>query len=283
MELADRLKPPSGWRGDRRRWLQLALGCCGGAGAAWALGVEPRWLEVTEHRIPVPGLPQALEGFAVAQLSDLHLSGVAGIHERVLDELRQRAPQLVVVTGDAVEDTAHLPALGELCAALRTPGRQVIATRGNWEHWGQVPVEELRAVYQRATARLLINEPLALDGVTVMAIDDACSGHADAEAAMRSAAPAPARLLLTHAPGILDELPASAPRFDLALAGHTHGGQVRAGTATVWVPPGSGRFRAGRYQTAQGPAYVSRGIGTSVLAVRMMCRPELPIFRLVRG
>jgi predicted MPP superfamily phosphohydrolase len=245
--------------------------------------VEPRWLDVSEHDIPVPGLPQALEGFSIAQLSDLHLSSLAGIHERVLDEVRRREPQLVVITGDAVEDPAHLPALGDLCAGLRAPGRQVIATRGNWEHWGDVPVDELRATYRRASARLLINEPWSLEGVAVMAIDDACSGHADAEAAMRSIAPGAARLLVTHAPGILDALPAGAPRFDLAVAGHTHGGQVRAGTATIWVPPGSGRFRAGRYQTAQGLAYVSRGIGSSVLAVRVMCRPELPFFRLVRG
>jgi predicted MPP superfamily phosphohydrolase len=90
-----------------------------------------------------------------------------------------------------------------------------------------------------------------------------------------------ARLFLTHAPGILDEMPEGAPGFDLALAGHTHGGQVCALGATVWVPPGSGRFRAGMYKTAKGPAYVSRGLGTSVLHARFTCRPELPVIRLV--
>ena len=283
VELHPRLQRHAGWRGDRRRWLHLALGCCGGAGLGWTVGVEPRWLEVTEHAFPVPGLPPSLEGLTIAQLSDLHLASLGGLHERVLEELRRTSPQLVVISGDAVEEPARLPVLAELCAALRAPGREVIATRGNWEHWGEVPLDDLRRTYQRSSARLLVNEAALVGGVALMAVDDACSGHADAGAAMRAAPVAPARVLVTHAPGLLDALPAGAPRFDLALAGHTHGGQARAGTATIWVPPGSGRFRAGRYDTAHGPAYVSRGIGTSVLPLRLMCRPELALFRLVRG
>jgi len=49
------------------------------------------------------------------------------------------------------------------------------------------------------------------------------------------------------------------------------------------VPPGSGRFVAGWYSTPVGRMYVSRGIGLSVLPVRLMCRPELAFFRLARA
>ena len=52
---------------------------------------------------------------------------------------------------------------------------------------------------------------------------------------------------------------------------------------SLWVPPGSGRFREGMYRVHSGPVYVSRGIGTSVLPVRFTCRPELPLFRLVQA
>lgn len=51
----------------------------------------------------------------------------------------------------------------------------------------------------------------------------------------------------------------------------------------VAVPPGSGRFVSGPYETRVGPAYVSRGTGTSVVPARFLCRPELPVFRLVQG
>jgi hypothetical protein len=77
----------------------------------------------------------------------------------------------------------------------------------------------------------------------------------------------------------LDEVRAAyaflALRFDLARKLNDALG------AAVWVPPGSGRFRAGMYATASGPLHVSRGIGTSVVPARLTCRPELPIFRLV--
>ncbi|HVK67152.1 MAG TPA: metallophosphoesterase, partial [Polyangium sp.] len=186
--------------------------------------------------------------------------------------------------GDSVEDPNALAVLSEFCRALVATGREVVATVGNWEHWGEVPMDDLRRAFVRVGARLLGNESMRLtSGIAVVATDDFCSGHDDLIAALRDPPSGPARLFLTHAPGIFDELPSAAPRFDLGLSGHTHGGQVRAFGAPIWVPPGSGRFRSGMYTTTKGPIYVSRGIGTSVLPVRFMCRPELPLLRLVAG
>ncbi len=270
---------------DRRRLLRLGACCAAGLAGLDAALIEPRWLEVTERDIPVPGLPASLRGLVIAQLSDLHLSSLGALHDRVAAEIRARDPALCVITGDAVEAKAALAPLQELCRSLAAPGREVLATIGNWEHWGEVPIADLRAAYARTGARLLANESMALpSGLAVTATDDACSGHADVGTALRDPARGAARLFLTHAPGLFDELPPGAPRFDLGLAGHTHGGQVTIlGAATLWVPPGSGRFRAGAYDTAHGPVYVSRGVGTSVLPVRFTCRPELPFFRLVAG
>jgi hypothetical protein len=266
---------------QRRTFLRIA-GCACLAGAGYAALLEPRWLEVTEHDVPVVGLPRALEGFTIAQLSDIHIGRFGGLHARLVEELAARSPQLVALTGDVLDDPAALPAVKELVHALAAPGRQLVATLGNWEHWAEVPLDELGRVYRDAGVRLLGNESTALaDGVVLVATDDGCSGHADELRAFRDVPTGAARLLLTHAPGLLDELGAGTPRYDLALAGHTHGGQLRAFGAAVWTPPGSGRFRHGHYQTAQGRAYVSRGIGASVIGARFTCRPELPFFRLV--
>ncbi|APR75908.1 putative phosphoesterase [Minicystis rosea] len=269
---------------DRRQALRL-FGCCGvGLAGAYAIGVEPAWLEVTEHEVAVRGLPRGMHGYRIAQLSDLHLSSLDRLHDRVLAAVRAAAPDLVAITGDAVEDEAALGALTEFCHELAVGGRTILATVGNWEHWGHVRHAALHAAYERAGVRLLGDEAIRLDaGLAVIATDDFCSGFADAATAFHRVPSAAARLFLTHAPGILDALPEGSPGFDLALAGHTHGGQVRAFGATVWVPPGSGRFRAGMYATAKGQAYVSRGLGTSVLQARFTCRPELPVIRLVAG
>ncbi|MDI1479402.1 metallophosphoesterase [Polyangium sp. y55x31] len=268
-----------------RRDLLRVAGCCAvGIAALDAFALEPSWLEIAEHDVPVPGLPRGLEGFRIAHLSDLHLSSLGSVHDAVLAAMKAFQPNLVVLTGDSVEDPNALGVLSEFCRALAANGREVVATVGNWEHWGEVPMVELRRAYVRVGAKLLGNESARLtSGIAVVATDDACSGHHDLASALRDPPAGAARLFLTHAPGIFDELPKGTPRFDLGLAGHTHGGQVRAFGAPIWVPPGSGRFRSGMYTTDKGQIYVSRGIGTSVLSVRFTCRPELPVFRLVAG
>lgn len=250
-----------------------------------ALVVEPRWLSITERDVPVDGLPTSLEGLKIAQLSDLHLSAIGSIEEDVVAAIRSLGVHLVAFTGDAVESASNLSSLEALVsAALAAGASEVVGTMGNWEHWGHIPFADVANAYARAGGTLLGNESRMLkSGIAAVATDDYCVGRADLGAAMKRVnRSAPATVLLTHAPGVLDQPPKDAPRFDLALAGHTHGGQVRPGF-TLWTPPGSGRFVAGAYDTPCGPAYVSRGIGTSVLAVRFGCRPELPIFRMTRG
>jgi predicted MPP superfamily phosphohydrolase len=72
-----------------------------------------------------------------------------------------------------------------------------------------------------------------------------------------------------------------ASRIDLAFAGHTHGGQVRVpGFGPLWLPAGSGRFVAAWYTAANARMYVSRGVGTSILAARFACAPEVALVTL---
>ncbi len=269
-------------RFDRRRFLQIAGCCAGGLAAVDALVVEPSWLDVVEQDVPIPSLPQGLHGFRIAHLSDLHLKQMGRLHEAVVAAIQRTAANLVVLTGDSIEDPSALGVLTDLCRSMTMQGREVVATVGNWEHWGQVDMTDLEKAYARGGVRLLGNESrLLASGISVIATDDHCSGYDDVRGALRSVPAGSMRLFLTHAPGIFDTLPQDAPHFDFGLAGHTHGGQIRAVGVPLWAPPGSGRFRAGMYETAKGRIYVSRGIGTSVVSARFTCRPELPIFRLI--
>jgi predicted MPP superfamily phosphohydrolase len=267
---------------DRRKFLGVA-GCCAvGFASVDALVIEPSWLEVIEQDVPIPGLSSGLHGFRIAHISDLHLHRIGRLHEALVAALQKAAPDLVVLTGDSIEASNALGVLADLCRSLTASGREIVATAGNWEHWGNVEMSELDKAYKRCGVRLLGNESTLLaSGISVIATDDHCSGYDDVRAALKNVPIGAIRLFLTHAPGIFDELPPDAPTFNFGLAGHTHGGQIRALGVPVWVPPGSGRFRAGMYDTAKGRIYVSRGIGTSVLSARFTCRPELPIFRLV--
>jgi predicted MPP superfamily phosphohydrolase len=270
-----------------RRRLLAGAAAVTGAGALDAFFVEPSWLQVREHPVPIPGLPAAHEGRRVAHVTDAHLRSFGRVERAIVETVRSLDVQLVVLTGDIVDGAEGLGVLRELCSGLRAAGAQVVATLGNWEHWGGFSAAGLSAEYARVGARLLVDEAAVIEGVTVVATDDGYAGAprwdrtlSSFSSLARSDGP---RLLCTHSPAMFDLAPAEAPRCDLALAGHTHGGQLRVGPWAPLVPPGSGRFVAGFYETRLGRAYVSRGTGTSIVPARFLCRPELPVFRLGRG
>jgi predicted MPP superfamily phosphohydrolase len=263
----------------RRRVLR-GLGVGAACLAVDAFGAEPRWLEVDHHAVAIAGLPHALEGLRIAQITDAHLHGLGRVEAAILAAIDRAAPQLVVLTGDLVDHVDRLGDLAELSSAIVQRGARVLATLGNWEHWGRVPRADLARTYARSGATLLVDEWLEHEGLAIYASDDSTGGSPRRITASSGKA---IELLLTHSPAFVDEALAPARPFTLCLAGHTHGGQIRAGSVVPFVPPGSGRFVAGWYESAMGPLYVSRGTGTSVVPARFCCRPELPVFELVRG
>lgn len=86
-------------------------------------------------------------------------------------------------------------------------------------------------------------------------------------------------ILLSHYPNGVELFPNT--RFDLVLAGHTHGGQVRLPWyGALMVPFGAGEYQLGMYETHAGPLYVSSGVGYFFVNVRFNCRPEIAVFEV---
>jgi hypothetical protein len=131
----------------------------------------------------------------------------------------------------------------------------------------------------------------------VTGLDDLIGGTPDPARALVGSQPTPNHLLLAHCPAQRDRIkwqvvsPASTakvvegPQVDLApyrpqwmLAGHTHGGQIAPFGLALVRPRGSGRYVSGWYRDAAPALYVSRGIGTSIIAARHRARPEVAVF-----
>ena len=174
---------------------------------------------------------------------------------------------------------AHLPALlAQLPAAAR------FAVIGNWEHWSDIDLKKLRAIYEEAGVTLLVNDSrrVMVRGRTlrITGLDDDTAGLprlADTGAAGGG----DLTLLVQHSPGYFEaDGKASAAKFDLCIAGHTHGGQVTLFGLPLWLPPGSGSFVHGLHAHAMCPVYVSRGLGTSLLPLRLWARPEIVLFEM---
>jgi predicted MPP superfamily phosphohydrolase len=239
--------------------------------ALYAL-VEPYLLQTTHHRFVAP----VRAPLRIAHVTDLHTGGLGLREKRLLAALAEEKPDLIAITGDTV-DSGDLEAARPVIAAMRAP-LGVFAVSGNWEHWRPVHGDQA-AFYASAGARFLRNESVRVrDDLYVIGLDDAVSGAPDIAGAIKGVPDGVMRLALFHAPIGFDD---AAPHVQLALAGHTHGGQVRVPfLGALWRPPGSGEFDRGWYRRKQSAMYVSQGAGTSILRIRFACRPELAIIEV---
>jgi uncharacterized protein len=272
--------PPSSRTIGRRAFLGTAAAGVLGLGGYGSL-VEPRRLTVT--RSVANGRAAGQRAVTVAQVTDLHLRKVGSLHRRVARALAELRPDVVLFTGDSVGAPDGLEALRSFLGMLdgRVPKYAIL---GNWEHWGGVDVDALAEVYARAGCRLLVNEtvahPFGARRLAITGVDDLVGGRPDLPRAFGALPEGGAHLLLAHCPAHRDQL-GGLPPPTLVLSGHTHGGQVAPFGWAPLLPPGSGRYRAGWYRDAGlPPLYVSRGIGTSVVPVRLGAPPELAVFTL---
>lgn len=261
---------------NRRRFITTTMTGAVATGAAATIAaafIEPRRVEFTMHC-------HALDGagpLAFAHISDLHIAEVGGVHERIAGTLLRDPLDFMVLTGDSVNDTGALAALDAFLALL--PDVPKYAVIGNWEHWGRVDRNRFSRVMERHGGRLLVNESVLHGDLLVTGLDDLLAGAPDVDVALRDAPDAAGRVLLAHCPLQRDLLSDCEPPFDLVLSGHTHGGQVAPfGWAPV-LPKASGRYVAGWYRDAGAPPlYVSRGVGTTLLPIRLGARPEVAFF-----
>lgn len=237
--------------------------------------------EVTHHRRALPGLRAPVR---ITQLTDLHFGPF--LREGSLRSWAEAAmatkPDVIVITGDFVDQiqVGSLEPLVDGLAGLHAP-------LGVWGSWGNHDLDRYRHdlgiladALERAGVRMLRNDSARLRAdLHMVGVDDWLSGTPDMNRSLQNVDSGAAKILLNHNPDLLPDLTAGA--VSLALCGHTHGGQVRFPvvgapmTASVY----GRRFLEG-WVDAPVPAYVSRGLGTSLLPIRLLCPPEIAVFDL---
>jgi predicted MPP superfamily phosphohydrolase len=219
----------------------------------------------------------------IVQVSDLHLSDFDGYFQQVAGLVQGLSPDLIILTGDYLEEERNIRGVLDFLRSLRAPSG-IFAVQGNWEYWSRLEGENLRRHFHGAGVRLLINERADLDiggqQLSLLGLDyPSSSDHL--QGLQGQADPARFNLLLSHVPAFAHEQ--LDRHIGLILSGHTHGGQVRLPLLPpLYLPRFSGRFVSGLYQAGRydTPLYVNRGIGTSILPVRLNCRPEITVIEL---
>jgi predicted MPP superfamily phosphohydrolase len=165
----------------------------------------------------------------------------------------------------------------------------VFAVLGNHDH-GDSKAPLVRpidpAFITECGVRLLINEVVSVRRggacIQIGGVDDSTGGHDDLPVVLAALDRRPnvLRLLLTHHAEVA--LQAAPGDFHMALAGDTHGGQIRVPFPGGSVPLSDlgARFVEGSHDAGGRPLYVTRGVGTSFLPFRAFCRPEIVVFRV---
>lgn len=257
------------------------VGATAVAVAGDAFAIEPNHLEVTRHQLTAVGdLP-----FTFVQISDLHLKAVNRHAQRTAEAANALKPDMMLLTGDSVDEAHKLAELGAFMDLLE-PRTPKFAILGNWEHWAGVSIPQLARLYEKRNCRLLVNETAAYEhqghSLLITGLDSAVGGVSDPALALQGGVSTPNHIVLAHCPIQREQLSAwpgfTDYRVACILSGHTHGGQITFWGLAPMVPRGSGRYVRGWYRDDKPPLYVSRGVGTSIIAARLACEPEIGHF-----
>jgi predicted MPP superfamily phosphohydrolase len=262
-----------------------ALAAVAGLGV-WSAWIEPRRLAVRELELALPQWPARLDGLRAGVLSDLH-AGVPhmglGQIARAVDALNDRAPDVHLLLGDHLD--ASQPwrrriapdVVAAQLARLTSPlGTVSVIGNHDWRNAGDRMWRALAA----AGVTVLEDDAVELPNrLWVAGLGDMRHRRPDVTKALRDVPADAPVIVLTHDPDMFLDVPR---RVALTLAGHTHGGQVAIPLLRRPMLPShyGERYARGLVIEHGRHLFVSSGLGTSGLPVRLLAPPEVVILTL---
>ena len=237
----------------------------------YGLLIESQWVEVVHATIHL----KKGSSLRVVHISDLHIQAFGKRERSALDHVRSAKPDLICVTGDyqrSGSGKASVPPAQRFLRELDAP-YGVFAVMGNWDREGG-------PLFSGSKIELLLDRFV---DVTVRGVKVRLSGcRFGASPRVLEDPPDDAlNILLLHSPDHLEE--ASQLGYDLYLAGHTHGGQVRIPGIGAIVRMSKRGYDAGLYSMGETYLYVNRGLGAEggpLPEFRLFCRPEVTVIDL---
>ncbi|HSK47088.1 MAG TPA: metallophosphoesterase [Coriobacteriia bacterium] len=244
-----------------------------------------RGLRVDEVELSSPRVTRDLEGLRIVFASDVHAGRFLSQRRvgLIIDSINALEPDLLVLGGDYVGGRANGAAAFYPEAARLEARLGKVAVLGNHDVWeGAAAAREgLSAagilLLENSTETFRVKD----SALTVVGLEDSYTGHPSVSTALagpQGGAPQGFPLLVAHHPDALTKALAERPDvFDLALAGHTHGGQVILfGSWALHVPPRFRQYYRSGWRVESGvPVLVSHGVGTVGIPLRMGAAPEL--------
>ncbi|MCS7041402.1 MAG: metallophosphoesterase [Bryobacteraceae bacterium] len=281
---------PASFNPSRRRMLAAALPAAAAplGGAGFGIALARYGMSVVQQDIVIPGLPRDLHGLRIVQLTDIHFGPFFGPAEleRAVAMANETRAHIAVLTGDLITRVGDdLEGCIRLLAKLKAEAG-VYGCHGNHEKYADLP-EQADRLGARAGITFLRHQAALLRfgsaRLNLAGLDYFGNGSRLAGRIAGLVEPGAINILLQHNPA---HFPAAAETgFDLMLAGHTHGGQVNLPVLreNINIARAFTEFVRGRYQIGDSQLYVSCGLGTVGIPVRLGAPPEVTLVRLCAG
>lgn len=250
---------------SRRKVVRILMGATVGWFVFEPILLEPYWLKI--QKLNISG---AQASHRIVQITDIHYKGNQSYLEKVVKTVNSLSPDFVCFSGDLVEDAAYVNEALEILSSINRP---VYGVPGNHDYLSGASFDAI-AQYCKSTggAWLLDRDIITQDGQIQII------GATGNQLQLPSLKQELKRLLLVHYPLFVEQVQGS---FNLILAGHSHGGQVRIPfMGALVLPYRVGSYDLGFYKTKAGALYVNPGIGTLYFPIRVWCRPQIAVIEL---
>lgn len=259
--------------------------------ALYSWQIEPFWLEFVKQKMPIPSLPEHLEGKVLMQISDIHVGNRFNWNYLIksFQKAQKLNPDFVVYTGDFVnyENYEQIVQLQKVMKHAVKGSKASIAILGNHDYgkdWAENNVaNNIASVLKAENIELLRNEQKEYHGLNFIGFDDYWGPNFNPKRTMSNYKKTKATIALCHNPDVCD-LDIWKDYNSWILAGHTHGGQCKPPFLNPpLLPVKNKKYNAGKIKLdKKRTLYINRALG-HLWQVRFNVRPEITLFKMQRA
>ncbi|HEY5562467.1 MAG TPA: metallophosphoesterase [Clostridiaceae bacterium] len=257
--------------------------------------LQNNWIKVEHIEVRISNLPKGLTGLKIAQISDVHLPKNASTVSNLIKIVKKEKPDIIVMTGDIIDSSFSFTnsSLSKLCKGLSTIA-VTYAVSGNHEVWSN-HLEDWKEILKKNNIKIVENKfeiyEKNNDELAIIGLEDNTEYSKEYSENIQVIKDMP-KILLAHRPELFTSYSSDAfdIKPDLVFSGHAHGGQFRIPFINKGIiAPDQGlfpKYTSGLYTSASKGKHngvqmiVSRGLGNSIIPIRINNRPELPIIIL---
>lgn len=247
--------------------------------------IEQNWVEIKHVTVNLHKYPDNQEGLRLVLFSDTHLGFFFNENDlrETVEKINQLNPDVVCFTGDFLDSRDSLSLLepaSEILQKMHAP-LGMYAILGNHDYRSNEG--RISEALQAGGFQVLINQSITIQKenhqLAFIGLDDVLHGNPDFDQAMKNVQSESTKILLVHEPDVAERIQVSG--VDLQLSGHSHAGQVRIPFVGPVLTSALGKtYNAGLYQTGSTTVYTNRGLGTTILPVRLFARPEITVLTI---